>query len=430
MPEPTEARDTPVAVRRYTLAVLAVVYMFNFVDRQILAILLPAIRDEFRVGDTVLGLLAGPAFAIFYVTLGLPVAHLADRVNRRNLIAAAVAVWSAMTALSGLAANVWQLALARIGVGVGEAGCNPSAYSIIADLYPPEHRSSAMGLYTLGISAGIMLAYLGGGWMAQTIGWREAFFVVGIPGLALAAIVRLTLVEPGRGRSEARADSGRQPTFGQVLQFLAGRPSFAWISLGAGLCSFVGYSVIIFLPSFVDRSFELQLASVGLWLGLIYGVAGGAGFVAGGWLADRIGRGGHRRALRFIGFVVAATAALYAGVFLARSAVLCLALYAIPAATANFYLAPVLGHTQSLVSLRMRAVASAVLLLVVNVLGLGVGPLVTGIVSDRLAPYAGVEAMRYSLLIVSVAVLPVAAWCFLRAGDSIESDLARAREQD
>ena len=170
------------AARRYALAVLAVVYMFNFIDRQILAILLPAIRDEFLVSDTILGLLAGTAFALFYATLGVPIALLADRWNRRNLIALALAVWSGMTALSGLAANIWHLALARIGVGIGEAGCSPPAHSMIADLYPPEQRSTAMGFYTLGISAGIMIAYLAGGWVAQNIGWREAFLIVGVPG--------------------------------------------------------------------------------------------------------------------------------------------------------------------------------------------------------------------------------------------------------
>ena len=178
------------AARRYAMVILAIVYMFNFVDRQILAILLPAIRDQFQVSDAYLGFLSGTAFAIFYVTLAVPIAQYADRCNRRNLIAVSVAVWSAMTALSGLAANIWHLTLARIGVGIGEAGCSPPAHSMIADYYPPEQRSTAMGFYTLGISAGIMLAYLAGGWVAQNIGWREAFFVVGVPGLLLALIVR------------------------------------------------------------------------------------------------------------------------------------------------------------------------------------------------------------------------------------------------
>jgi len=193
----TAAEVSPGA-RRYALVILAIVYMFNFVDRQILAILLPAIRDEFQVSDAWLGFLTGPAFAMFYIILGIPVARYADRHNRRNLIALAVALWSGMTALSGMAANFVQLALARVGVGIGEAGCSPPAHSMIADYYPPEKRSTAMGVYTIGISAGIMFAYLAGGWVAQNLGWRQAFFVVGIPGLLLALVVRLTIVRPAR----------------------------------------------------------------------------------------------------------------------------------------------------------------------------------------------------------------------------------------
>ena len=198
------------AARRYAMLILAIVYMFNFIDRQILAILLPQIRDEFGTSDTYLGFLSGTAFALFYVTMGVPIARYAEHCNRRNLIAAAVAVWSAMTAVSGLASNIWQLTAARIGVGIGEAGCSPPAHSMIADYFPPEKRSTAMGFYTLGISAGIMFAYLAGGWVAQNIGWREAFFVVGVPGLLLAVLVRFTLREPERGARNAR-EGRRRP---------------------------------------------------------------------------------------------------------------------------------------------------------------------------------------------------------------------------
>src|SRR5210317_1307743 len=274
--------------------------MFNFIDRQILAILLPAIRDEFGVSDAWLGFLVGPAFAMFYIVLGIPVARYADRHNRRNLIALALALWSGMTALCGVATNFLQLAFARVGVGVGEAGCSPPAHSMIADYYPPEQRSTAMGVYTIGISAGIMTAYLAGGWVAQNIGWREAFFVVGVPGLLLAAIVRFTLVEPRRGASEDRTSGEQQPAFADVVRFLAARRSFLHMATAAGLSSFVGYSVISFLPSFMVRSFDVGLAEIGQWLGLILGISGGAGFFLGGWFADRLGRGGHRRALHSI----------------------------------------------------------------------------------------------------------------------------------
>ncbi len=432
MPAATEPLPGGISrgARRYAVVVLAVVYMFNFVDRQILAILLPSIKEEFQVGDTVLGLLAGTAFALFYVILGIPIARLADRWNRRNLIALAVAVWSGMTALSGLAANIWQLTLARIGVGVGEAGCSPPAHSMIADLYPPEQRSSAMGFYTLGISAGIMLAYLAGGWVVQNMGWREAFFIIGLPGLLLALIVRFTLPEPRRGASEERRDSGSQPELIIVVRFLLERRSFLYMAIAAGLSAFVGYSIINFMPSFIDRSFGVGIAVIGFWLGLIYGIAGGAGFYFGGYFADRIGRAGHRKAMEFIALSTVASALFYGGVFLATSVTVCMTLLVVPAVIANFYLAPVLSQTQSLVSLRMRAVASSLVLLIINVIGLAMGSPITGFISDLLEPTLGVESMRYSLLIVSSVMLPLAAWCYFRAGKYIDQDLQRADEKD
>jgi len=422
--------DVSRGVRRYAMVVLAIVYMFNFVDRQILSILLPAIRDEFQVGDTVLGLLAGTAFALFYVVLSVPIAQLADRVNRRNLIAVAVALWSGMTALSGLAANIWQLGLARIGVGIGEAGCSPPAHSMIADFYPPERRSTAMGFYTLGISVGIMLAYLAGGWVAQNIGWREAFFIVGVPGLLLALIVRFTVPEPQRGASEQRQDSGRQPRLIVVAQFLFARRSFLYMAIAAGLSSFVGYSIVNFMPSFVIRSFGMEVAVLGFWLGIIYGVAGGFGFFMGGYVADRIGRSGHRRAMSFIALAMFVTVFFNVAVFLSSSVFWCLALFVIPSVTSNVYLAPVLSQTQSLVSLRMRAVASSLVLLVINIIGLAMGPPITGLISDALEPSYGSESMRYSLLMVSSVLLPLAAWCYYQAGKTIEHDLRRAAEHD
>jgi predicted MFS family arabinose efflux permease len=412
------------------MALLAIVYMFNFVDRQILAILLPQIRDEFGSSDAYLGFLSGTAFALFYVTVGVPVARYADRCNRRNLIAAAVALWSAMTAVSGLAANIWQLTAARIGVGVGEAGCSPPAHSMIADYYPPKSRSTAMGFYTLGISAGIMVAYLGGGWVAQNVGWREAFFVVGIPGVLLAVLVRLTLREPGRGDSESRVQSGRQPGMSEVLVLLSRRRSFVHMAIAAGLSSFIGYSVIGFLPSFMVRSFDIEIASLGRWLGLILGLCGGAGFFFGGWFADRLGRGSHKQAFNFIAITVMASAALLAMMFLARTSTAALLLFVVPAATMNVYLAPVLSQAQSLVGLSMRATTSALTLLIINLVGYACGPWITGAISDLLRPEFGEESMRYSLLIVTLLILPWAAAHYWRAGHWIDADLARATDHD
>jgi MFS family permease len=412
------------------MVMLAIVYMFNFIDRQILAILLPAIRDEFLVSDTVLGLLAGTAFALFYATLGVPIALLADRWNRRNLIALALAVWSGMTALSGLAANIWHLALARIGVGIGEAGCSPPAHSMIADLYPPEQRSTAMGFYTLGISAGIMVAYLAGGWVVENIGWREAFFIVGIPGVLLALVFRFTVVEPPRGHSENRIDKGDHPPIFAVFRFLLQRRSFLHMAIGAGLSSFAGYAVISFFPSFIIRSYEMQIVLLGTWLGLILGIAGGFGFFSGGFFADYFGRARQRNAMWFIASTQVAAAAVSVGVYMAPTAQAALLLFILPAIVSNFYLAPVLAQTQSLVPLRMRGVASAIVLLIINLIGLGLGPLVVGALSDALAPRFGDESLRYALMLCVVAVTTWAALHYMLASRTIETDLARAEETE
>jgi predicted MFS family arabinose efflux permease len=414
------------AARRYALALLVVVYTFNFIDRQILAILLPAIQAEFGINDSVLGFLAGSAFALFYATLGVPIALLADRWNRRNLIAIAVAVWSGMTALSGVAANVLQLALARIGVGIGEAGCSPPAHSMIADMYPPDQRSTAMGVFTLGISAGIMIAYLAGGWVAQNIGWREAFFIVGIPGLALALLVRVTIREPLRGQSEGRKDTDERTGIVAVATFLLGRRSFLHLAVGSGLAAFGGYAVISFFPTFLYRSHSMNLAEIGVYLGFIVGMAGGIGFAGGGWIADRLGRRSQKYALWGVSAATIAGWFLLIPVYLVDDPYVALATLIVPTVFSNFYLATTFAQIQGLVKLRMRAVASALLLFILNMIGLGLGPQLTGILSDLLSPGLGAESMRYSLLIVACVVSPWAAWHYFAAGRHIEGDLARA----
>ncbi|MDH4049214.1 MAG: MFS transporter [Gammaproteobacteria bacterium] len=415
-----------VSTRRYVLAVLVVVYTFNFIDRQILAILLPSIKAEFAVNDWVLGFLSGPAFAVFYATLGVPIALLGDRWNRRNLIAIALALWSGMTALSGAALTVTQLALARVGVGIGEAGCSPPAHSMISDYYPPEKRSAAMGIYTAGISIGIMIAFLAGGWVAQNIGWREAFFIVGIPGLVLALIVRFTIREPDRGMSEGRVDSGERPGIPYVAKFLFRRKSFVHMAVGSGLAAFNGYSVISFFPSFLNRSHGMNVAEIGVYLGLILGIAGAAGFAGGGYFADHVGKTSRRKSL--IG-VAAATLIAWlcmVPVYIVASPYTALTLFVIPAALSNFYLATTIAQTQGLVGLRMRAVASAILFFILNIIGLGLGPPLAGMLSDALASSFGAESMRYSLLIVTAVISPWSAFHYFIASRHIESDLAQA----
>jgi predicted MFS family arabinose efflux permease len=415
------------ATRRYVLGVLVVVYTFNFIDRQILAILLPSIKAEFGVNDTVLGFLAGPAFAVFYATLGVPIALIADRWNRRNLIAIALALWSGMTALSGLALNVTQLALARIGVGIGEAGCSPPAHSMISDFYPPEKRSAAMGVYTAGISIGIMIAFLVGGWVAQNIGWRQAFFIVGVPGLILSLVVRFTIREPARGLAENRIDSAERPGIVQVAKIQLRRKSFIHMAIGSGLAAFGGYAVISFFPSYLNRSHGMDAAEIGIYLGVILGVAGSLGFAGGGYFADHIGKVSRRRSLNGVAIATIISWLFMVPVYLVSNPYVALAIFTVPAVLSNFYLATTIAQTQSLVGLRMRAVASAFLFFILNIIGLGLGPQIAGTLSHLMTESFGVESMRYSLLTITAIISPWSAFHYYVAARHIEPDLELAR---
>jgi predicted MFS family arabinose efflux permease len=416
------------STRRYVLGLLFIVYTFNFIDRQILSILLPSIKAEFGANDWVLGFLAGPAFAVFYAILGVPIALIADRWSRRNLIAIALAVWSGMTAFSGMALNVTQLALARIGVGIGEAGCSPPAHSMISDYYPPDKRSAAMGIYTAGISVGIMIAFIVGGWVAQNVGWREAFFIVGIPGLILSLIVRFTIREPARGLSENRSDSADRPGIVQVARILLRRKSFIHMAVGSGLASFGGYAVLSFFPSFLNRSHGMNEAEIGIYLGLILGISGSLGFAGGGYFADHIGKVKRKRSLLGVAVATITSWLFMIPVFLVSSPYVALAIFTVPAALSNFYLATTIAQTQSLVGLRMRAVASAFLFLILNIIGLGLGPQIAGALSHLMTDSFGVESLRYSLLIITAVASPWSAIHYFVAAKHIDSDLERAND--
>ncbi|MEQ9005646.1 MAG: MFS transporter [Pseudomonadales bacterium] len=411
------------ATRRYALSVLVVVYTFNFIDRQILSILLEPIKNDLGLSDTQLGLLTGFAFAAFYATLGIPIARYADRSNRRNLIALALAVWSGMTALSGLAQNFWHLLLARIGVGVGEAGCSPPAHSMLADYYPAERRSTALGIYSLGIPVGILFGFLAGGWINEFFGWRMAFFVVGIPGILLAVVVRLSVREPDRGMSEGRTVTGNQPSITETFAYMWQKRAFRHLAFGGALTAFVGYGVVTWVPSFLIRSHGMQTGEVGTWLGLILGIPGGIGIALGGYLADRFGARDPRWFLWVVTVALLAGVPFSLGVYLAASPYLALLMLVLPVALGNFYQATTFAQTQGLATLRMRSVAAAVLLFILNIIGLGLGPQFTGLLSDMLRPQFGDESLRWSLLICSLVNI-WAAYHYYVAGKLLKADLA------
>jgi len=417
------------ATRRYVLGTLVVVYTFNFIDRQILSILLEPIKLDLELSDTQLGFLTGFAFALFYATLGIPIARWADAHNRRNLIALSLTIWSGMTALSGLAQNFGQLLLARIGVGVGEAGCSPPSHAMLSDYYPPNRRATALGIYSLGIPVGILFGFLAGGWINEFFGWRVAFFVVGIPGLVLALVVRFTVREPIRGMSEGRSAAADQPGVAETFRFLWQKRSFRHLAFGGALTAFVGYGVVSWLPSFMIRSHGMQTGEIGTYLGLILGIPGGIGIALGGYLADRFGGRDARWYLWIPAIALLASVPFSLGVYLSPGPYAALAFLILPVALGNFYQATTFSQTQGLVSLRMRSVAAAVLLFILNIIGLGFGPQAVGLLSDALASEFGQESLRYSLLICGLVNI-WAALHFYLGGKYLADDLRATAESE
>jgi MFS family permease len=414
---------------RYALGLLCVVYVVNFVDRQVLAILLQSIKRDLQLSDLQLGLLSGTAFGLFYATLGIPIARLADRFSRKGVIAISIAIWSGMTALCGSASGFAALLVYRVGVGVGEAGGSPPAHSIISDYFPPERRATALGIFSLGVPLGILVGFLAGGWLDQTLGWRLAFVVVGLPGLLVAALVALTLREPPRGLSEQlQAPPGPAPTAAQVIRFLWRLRSFRHLSLGSALYAFVGYSVTTWAPSFLARSHGMEQGEIGTWLALIIGIGGGLGIYLGGRLADHFSARDPRGRLWVPTVALLLSFPFGFVIYTTSNTTLALALFTIPAFLGLMYQAPAFAVTQSLATPQMRSTAAAVLLFVINIIGLSLGPLLTGALSDALEPRLGDDSLRYALLIVSLA-LAWSAFHFHRAGRTLVADLEVTRRQ-
>lgn len=414
--------------RWYALSILTIVYTVNYVDRQILSILMEPIKMELGLSDTQLGFLSGIAFAIFYATLGIPIAFLADRTSRRNIITVSLTLFSGMTALCATVTSFWQLAILRIGVGVGEAGSSPPSHSMIADMFPPAQRGAALGIFSLGVNIGILVGFLVGGWVTQWFGWRVAFMTVGLPGLVLAIIVRTTLKEPQRGFADGLVDTREAPAVMEVARFLWGQRSFRHIAFGTALCAFVGYASVVWMPPFLARSFQLSPGMIGTSLALIIGFSGGLGTYLGGYLGDRLGKRDIRWNLWVPAIIWIAVSPFSFAVFMSNSPVWALGLFIIPAFAGAAYLAPCLSMVQSLVTLRMRAVASAILLFILNIIGLGLGPQTVGILSDFYAPSAGPESLRYALLTVSVVGFWGAAH-FILGARTLKADIARATAQ-
>lgn len=421
-----QAEDYSAGYKRFVLVMLTIVYAFNFIDRQILVILQEPIKADMGLSDAQLGLLSGFSFALIYVTAGIPIAYWADRGNRRNIVSLALAVWSGMTALSGFVQNYGQLLAARIGVGLGEAGGSPPSHSMISDYFPPEQRGRALSFYSMGIYIGILFGFAFGGMIAEAFGWRMAFLVVGIPGVIFAVVLRLTVQEPIRGRWDTAAETAQRPSFAETMAVLKQLPSFWYIAFGCSLMAFVGYGVGNFFPSFLIRNHGLSIGQVGMVLALVSGIGGAAGTYLGGYLGDRFGARDPRWYLwvPMCGGLIAFGPYLY--VLLTDNTTHLLIILIFTNILTALYLGPSIAMSHALVPPSMRALTSAILFFVLNMIGLGLGPFLTGLTSDLLAPRFGDQSLRYAMVLASMTGL-VAILLFYLGARKLPADLARRK---
>lgn len=405
---------------RYALGLLLLVYVVNYVDRQVLSILLEPIRKELHLNDSQLGLLSGLGFALFYAAAGLPIARLADRLSRKNIIAGSLALWSVATAICGLTATFPQLLVARAGVAIGEAGAGPAGHSMIADLFPHGKRATALAVFSCGVPIGILVGLLAGGWLNQAFDWRTAFVVVGLPGVVLSAVVALTLKEP------ARLGGAQEPmSWREALRTLFRIPAYNYLVAASALHAFTSYGALQWNPAFMIRVHGLSTGQAGLALGLISGVTGVVGTLAGGWLADLLGRRDNRWYAWLPAAMIAVRAPLFIMAYLAPTPGQAIALLILPGFLGNAFTGPVFGTVQTLAPVRTRAFASAWTLFVISLVGFGLGPLVIGMASDALKPAFGVRSLGYAICLAALGEI-VSVGFFLMAARKLPKNGAQA----
>lgn len=415
---------------RYVLTVMVVMYTCNYLDRFVLTILITDIKRDLEISDTMVGFLMGPAFALFYTACGVPIARWADVGSRRTIIALGMTVWSGFTALSGLAASGAQLAVARICVGVGEAAGAAPAHSLLSDYFPPDRRATALAFFQGGVYFGSMFGLVIGGLLVEPVGWRLTFVIVGLPGLLIALVVRFTVREPARGQFDARRNHPERPaptaTIAEVATFLARRPTFWLVAIGAGIASFAGTGYGMWMPAFLERVHDLPRSEIGVRFGIIQYVPALLGAVLNGRIADVLGA----RDVRWYAWVGAIAVALTIP-FMAlqllwpdgREAIY----WAIPSALCGAGWAPIAyGLAQNLAPPHMRAVASSFIIIFITFLGTGLGPWAVGWLNDVLEPSYGALAIRWSMLgVLSTCTLGVV--LFAAAARTVERDLEAGR---
>ncbi|MEE2784035.1 MAG: MFS transporter [Pseudomonadota bacterium] len=395
--------------RSFVLFVLVIAYIFNFIDRQLMTILLEPIKEEFGASDTAMGFLTGFAFAVFYAFLGVPVARLADNWSRKNVLAISMVIWSAMTAFCGMAANFWQMALLRIGVGIGEAGGTPPSHSLIAAYFPREQRSTAMGIYGSGTQIGVLIGMFGGAVIAEQMGWRWAFFIFGLPGILIGGLVTAVVKEPARELvTETTSMLG---DLGRLWRI----PAFTVVAFATGFTALAGYGMGTWFPSFLIRVHGLTLTEAGLILGVVGTLGALIGAISGGILCDKLAAEDARWQLR-VPSIGAGLSVIFLGLFILwpENQQWRMGEFRIPVAVvflflggvvSSFWIGPTYAAIQTLTPNHMRSQASALLLLILNLIGMGLGPLVVGALSDLLMDRYAEHSVRYAMFISLITVV-------------------------
>ncbi len=411
--------------RYFLLGILTLIALMNFVDRQILAILLESIKADLKLSDLELGLLSGLVFAIFYALVGIPIARLADRWNRRKIISLSLLVWSSMTVISGFASNFIHLALARIGVGVGEGGVQPASHSLIAENFAPHERATAFAIYSAGITAGIFVALSVGGWANDAFGWRVAFIIAGVPGIILAVIAYFSILEPrvtGRFEFSMFKATDGEKTLLESFRFFWQSKGWRYAAIAAVLTQIATLGISAWLPSLIIRSHELSSTQAGQIMALITGLCGTAGAIGGGLVADKLAKHYGIQWLSWTLAVAYALICILAPIVFNMTNltwfVALLAPYAVLLLTSS---GVQFAIAHSVVEPDMRAMSSALLILLINLFGLGFGPLIVGALSDAFHASAGNQSLRYAMLCMTPLYF-VGVYCFYQSGKYLPSE--------
>jgi len=414
----------PGAYAWYVAVVLMLAYTLSFIDRKLPFILVESIKADLHLSDTQIGLLTGVMFALVYSTVAIPIAAFSDRHSRKRIISGAVLVWSAITALGGFAQNFWHLAASRVGVAVGEAACTPAAHSMLAGYFKPRFRARAIGLYFVGAQLGIVLGLALGGWINELANWRMAMFLLGAPGLVLALLVAFTVKEPPRlpdpgAEAKARIEPAR---FGETMRALFRHATFVHLMIAGVMSSITSAGFQSFAPAYIIRTFHMTSGEVGLTYGLTMGGSGALGAIVGGLMGDRLRQAHPRRALAFVGLTFIVGGPCMALAFLSGSYPVFLALIFVAQAASMTYAGPSFSVIQSLVPPRMHAVASAVYLFAFSGVGLSLGPLIAGMLSDAFMAAGSANSLKTTLMIMSAPTL-LAAVHYLMASRRLAVEL-------